>query len=172
MRKNKKNKNYFSIHVRCRKFVRQMAYMKSKKVYKENEIKPMKTDESLTQFVYQKKSPPTKDFTFNDFKKISAKVDFTQKEWSEILHISERTLQRYSHDNGSFNTGALDRILQINKTFQRGKEVFGSYDKFILWLREEPSMLEGSLSLHSLASIEGIHNILTQLGRIEHGILA
>jgi uncharacterized protein (DUF2384 family) len=55
---------------------------------------------------------------------------------------------------------------------QRGEEVFGSYAKFNLWLRGNPYMLEGQLSLHSLATIEGINNVLTQLGRIEHGILA
>ncbi len=112
------------------------------------------------------------NFNFSDFQKIASKVDFTQKEWSEILHISERTLQRYAHDNGTFNSGAIDRLLQINKVIQRGKEVFGSFKKFNNWLRDEPFMLEGRLSLHSLASIEGIHNIITQLGRIEHGIFA
>jgi len=33
-------------------------------------------------------------------------------------------------------------------------------------------MLEGRLSVQSLRSFEGINMILTQLGRIEHGILA
>jgi len=33
-------------------------------------------------------------------------------------------------------------------------------------------MLEGQLSLHSLASFDGINNVLTQIGRIEHGIFA
>ncbi|MEO5907639.1 MAG: antitoxin Xre/MbcA/ParS toxin-binding domain-containing protein, partial [Ginsengibacter sp.] len=59
-----------------------------------------------------------------------------------------------------------------NKVFERGKEVFGSYERFNLWLRSNPSMLEAQLSLRSLAGFDGIYNILTQLGRIEHGILA
>lgn len=112
----------------------------------------------------------TRDISFNDFQKIASKVDFTQKEWADILHISERTLQRYARDNGSFSSGVIDRIYQINKVFQRGKEVFGSFQKFNFWLRNDPYMLEGRLSLHSLASIEGINNVLIQLGRIEHGI--
>jgi hypothetical protein len=33
-------------------------------------------------------------------------------------------------------------------------------------------MLEGPLSIQSLARFEGINNVLTQIGRIEHGILA
>lgn len=117
-------------------------------------------------------APELKDFTFKDFSKIAAKTDFTQKEWADILHISERTLQRYANDNGIFNAGVTDRILHINKVFNRGEEVFGSYEKFNQWLRSEPRMLGASLSVHSLAGIEGIQNLLTQLGRIEHGLFA
>ena len=114
----------------------------------------------------------TKDFTYNNFKKIAAKTDFTQKEWSDILHISERTLQRYAKDNTTFNFSVTDRILQIDKVLHRGEEVFGSHEKFLQWLRNAPYMLEGRLSFNALASFEGINNILTQLGRIEHGIFA
>jgi putative toxin-antitoxin system antitoxin component (TIGR02293 family) len=145
--------------------------MKSKK-YKNTTIQSSKAEEPEAPYYTSNPGKITRDITFNDFQKVASKVDFTQKEWADILHISERTLQRYSHDNGSFNTGTIDRIVQINKVFQRGKEVFGSYQKFNLWLRGNPYMLEGHLSLHSLASIEGINNVLTQLGRIEHGILA
>jgi putative toxin-antitoxin system antitoxin component (TIGR02293 family) len=146
--------------------------MKKNKKYTEKEEKPMMAEEPMAIYELKKNVPSLKNFTFNDFKKIADKVDFTQKEWSDILHISERTLQRYAHDNGFFNTGVIDRILQINKVFERGKEVFGSYERFNLWLRDSPYMLEGRLSIHSLASFEGINLVLTQIGRIEHGIFA
>jgi putative toxin-antitoxin system antitoxin component (TIGR02293 family) len=146
--------------------------MKKIKKYKEDEEKPMMAEEPMAVYETRKRIPFIKEFTFNDFKKISEKVDFTQKEWADIFHISERTLQRYAHGEGSFNSGAVDRILQINKVFDRGNEVFGGYDRFNRWLRDNPYMLEGRLSIHSLASFEGINNIVTQIGRIEHGILA
>jgi putative toxin-antitoxin system antitoxin component (TIGR02293 family) len=146
--------------------------MKKNKKFTEKEEKPMMVEEPTAIYELKKNVPSLKNFTFNDFKKIADKVDFTQKEWSDILHISERTLQRYAHDNGFFNTGVIDRILQINKVFERGKEVFGSYERFNLWLRDNPYMLEGRLSIHSLASFDGINLVLTQIGRIEHGIFA
>ena len=146
--------------------------MKKNKKYTEKEEKPMMAEEPMAIYELKKNVPSLKNFTFNDFKKIADKVDFTQKEWSDILHISERTLQRYAHNNGFFNTGVIDRILQINKVFERGKEVFGSYERFNLWLRDNPYMLEGRLSIHSLASFDGINLVLTQIGRIEHGIFA
>jgi len=145
--------------------------MKTKK-YKNTAIKSGKAEEPEAVYYPSQPIKISRDISFSDFKKMASKVDFTQKEWADILHISERTLQRYAHNDGSFSSGTVDRLYQINKVFQRGKEVFGSYQKFNLWLRDNPYMLEGRLSLHSLASIEGINNVLTQLGRIEHGIFA
>ena len=145
--------------------------MKSKK-YKNTTIKSKSLEEPELVYGLQREIKTNTDLNFNDFQKIASKVDFTQKEWSDIIHLSERTLQRYSHDNSSFNSNVVDRLGQIKKVIQRGQEVFGSFEKFNLWLRGNPYMLEGQLSIHSLASIEGINNVLTQLGRIEHGILA
>jgi putative toxin-antitoxin system antitoxin component (TIGR02293 family) len=146
--------------------------MKSTKKYGKEEKELPSAAEPMIFYKPKKALPSLKNFTFNDFKKISDKIDFTQKEWAEILHISERTLQRYAHNSGFFNTGVIDRILQINTVIDRGKEVFGSYEKFNVWIRGNPYMLEGRLSLQSLASIDGINKVLTQLGRIEHGIFA
>jgi putative toxin-antitoxin system antitoxin component (TIGR02293 family) len=145
--------------------------MKSEK-YKNTTIKSKSLAEVELVYGLQRELKINTILNFSDFQKISSKVDFTQKEWGGILHLSERTLQRYSHDNSSFNSNVVDRLTQIKKVIQRGHEVFGSYEKFNLWIRGNPYMLEGQLSIHSLASIEGINNVLTQLGRIEHGIFA
>jgi putative toxin-antitoxin system antitoxin component (TIGR02293 family) len=131
-----------------------------------------KVEEPLTLLSNNKNTLLLQDFTFKDFKKIADRVPLSQKEWSDLLHISERTLQRYSKDNGSFNFSVTDRILQIEKVIKKGIEVFGSSEKFMQWLKDRPSMLEGGLSLQSLSSFEGINRILTQLSRIEYGILA
>ncbi len=145
--------------------------MKNKN-YKKSDGQISKVNEPFIGYTPSTVHKLIKDFTFEDFKKISLKIDFTQKEWADILHISERTLQRYSKDNTSFSFSSTDRILQIHKVITRGKEVFGSFEKFNRWLRENHSMPEAELSIYSLATFEGINLLLTQLGRIEHGILA
>lgn len=149
---------------------------KNKSVKNKVEYKPhtkvSKIQEPLISFSPVKQMPLVKEFNFKEFKKIADKVPFTLQEWSQILHISERTLQRYAKANSTFPFSVVDRILQIDKVIKRGIDVFGSLDKFISWLRSNPYMLEGRLSLQSLRSIEGINLVLTQLGRIEHGVLA
>ncbi len=142
-----------------------VAYKKSDAANKIEEPKAM----------YQPIAKPLaalKDFTFKEFKKIADHTPFTQAEWAAMLHVSERTLQRYAKNNGSFAPMNAERAMQLDKVFKRGQEVFGSIDKFYTWIRRSPYMLEGQLSLQSLTSAQGIDMVLTQLGRIEHGILA
>ena len=116
--------------------------------------------------------PSLKDFTFNEFKKIADRAPFSQAEWAGILHVSERTLQRYAKNNGTFAPMNAERALQIAKLLDQGKITFGNTDKFYEWLSENPYMLEGNLSLESLSSLDGIEKVLTQLGRIQHGIFS
>jgi len=111
-----------------------------------------------------------KDLTYNDFKKVADKVPFTLSEWSDILHISERTLQRYAKDNHAFAPINAERFMLIENVLQQAKITFGNTDKFYAWIKREPYMLEGNLSMRSLTSFEGIQNVLTQLGRIQHGL--
>ncbi|MCW3092732.1 MAG: hypothetical protein JWP81_3801 [Ferruginibacter sp.] len=116
--------------------------------------------------------PSVKDFTYSEFKKLTEKTPFTQAEWAAMLQLSERTLQRYAKNNSSFAPINAERFVHINQVLTRAKKVFGSIDVFYNWIHSNPPMLEGDLSFSSLTSFEGIQKVLTQLGRIEHGILA
>ena len=112
------------------------------------------------------------NFTYSEFKKIAEKTPFTQSEWAAMLHVSERTLQRYAKNNSSFAPINAERFVQIIQVVNRAKKVFGSVDYFYNWIHSNPPMLEGDLSFSSLSSQDGIQKILLQIGRIEHGILA
>jgi putative toxin-antitoxin system antitoxin component (TIGR02293 family) len=89
-----------------------------------------------------------------------------------MLHVSERTLQRYAKNNSSFAPINAQRFVQIVQVIHRAKKVFGSVETFYEWIHSQPPMLEGGLSINSLTSHEGIQKILIQIGRIEQGILA
>ena len=113
-----------------------------------------------------------KEFTYTEFKKIADKTPFTQAEWASMLHISERTLQRYAKFNGHFASMNAERILQIASLLKEAAITFGSVDKFYQWIKRNPYMLEGDISLSSLNSFDGIEKVLTQLKRIQHGLFA
>lgn len=128
--------------------------------------------EALPAYRSVKSLPRLKDFTYTEFRKIADKAPFTQAEWASILHVSERTLQRYAKDNSTFAPINAERALQIEKVLKEAKITFGKVGNFYTWLKREPHMLEGNLSFDSLTSFDGIQKVLTQLGRIQHGLFA
>lgn len=110
--------------------------------------------------------------SFDSFEEILTKYPFTLEEWSSFLHISERTIQRYRKDSKPFDTLQSEKILQITFLYERGVEVFGSQDKFNLWLKT-PSLALGRVQPKELLdNVFGITLLEEELGRIEHGILA
>ena len=171
----KKDSKKFAIlrHVSylCKTNVRSMKKKVKITPYKQNNT-ISKLEEPMPVYRSVKALPQVKDFTFNEFKKIADKSPFTQSEWAAILHVSERTLQRYAKNNGSFAPINAERALQIDKVLKEGKITFGKVENFYNWIKRGPYMLEGDLSFNSLTSYEGIQKVLTQLGRIQHGILA
>ena len=130
--------------------------------------------EELLAPVYRsvKAIPAAKDFTYNEFKKIADKVPFTQAEWAAIIHVSERTLQRYAKNNGVFAPINAERAMQIAAVIKEGIHTFGNAALFYSWIKRNPYMLEGNLSFDALTTADGIQKVLTQLGRIQHGIFA
>ncbi len=116
--------------------------------------------------------PVVKDYSYDDFKKMADKVPFTQAEWASMLHVSERTLQRYAKNNGEFAPINAERAQQIAHVIKRGKEVLGKEEDFYNWIKRNPYSIDGKLSLESLTRAHGIAEVLVQLGRIEQGIFA
>src|SRR5436190_20035006 len=98
-------------------FVRQFTPMakKTKSGKYTHSSKPSKVEEPVAEYKSVKKLPALAEFTYKRFERIASQVPFTQKEWSNILHLSERTLQRYAKDNSNFEGIYTDRILHIEE---------------------------------------------------------
>ena len=106
------------------------------------------------------------------FRKIALQNHFSMNDWSGLLHISERTLQRYRKEKKKFNQAQSERILEIVLLMNHGLEVFGGTDKFNSWLISENLALGRIKPKQLLDSSFGIGIIKDELTRIEHGILA
>lgn len=162
--------NVVYLCVKCR-IMKKNIPKKKGIAYKTNEL--LSKAEEPAAFLRPAKSiPATKDFTYAEFKKIAAKAPFTQSEWASILHVSERTLQRYAKNNGLFAPINAERALMLARVIKEGVLTFGTTELFYSWIKRNPHMLEGALSFESLTTTDGIQNVLTQLGRIQHGIFA
>ena len=145
--------------------------IKKHPLYRQKDI-PAKISEPSPAYRSVKSLPLVKDFTYAEFKRIADKTPFTQAEWATLLHVSERTLQRYAKNNGHFAPINAERALQIEKVLKEAKITFGKVENFYTWIKRNPYMLEGNLSFNSLTTYTGIEKVLTQLIRIQHGLFA
>ncbi len=117
------------------------------------------------------KLPSVDDLTYKRFQRFADKIPFiTLKEWSHILHLSERTLQRYAKSNTSFEGIYTDRILHIQQLIEMGLETFSTAEAFYQWLKREKNVLGHLLNFDSLYSTQGIQQTIDEIGRIQYGV--
>ena len=143
--------------------------IKNKKYTAEN-ADHSRVEEPTPEYKAFKRLPVVADFPYRKFEKIMALVPFTQKEWANILHLSERTLQRYSKDNNSFEGIYVDRILQLEQLIQMGLETFVDAEALYRWLHREKKVLGHVINFESLYSTQGIQDIIDEIGRIQYGV--
>jgi uncharacterized protein (DUF2384 family) len=110
------------------------------------------------------------DFTYSRFKKVYDMAPFSFKDWAGFLHLSERTLLRYSSENKSFEGIYIERILMLERLFKKGIEVFSTPDTFFKWLIKPKKVMSFVLDKSALSTTEGILALEDELGRIEHGV--
>lgn len=146
---------------------------KAKKI-RPNTVIPPTVEESPAPYLPAKKEslPSVAEFTYRKFKKVADKVPFTQTEWASILHLSERTLQRYAKSNTSFDGIYTDRILQLQELIETGLETFSSAEALYRWLKKDKSVMGHVLNFNSLSSSRGIQETINQLVRIQQGVYA
>ncbi len=148
-----------------------VSYSKSPlmKVIKQPKVAAAMTDDSsILTLIHTSRT----GLKYIQFEKISMDSAFTLEEWSEMLHLSTRSMLRYKKDKKSFDPIQSEKILQIALLYEKGIEVFGSAGTFDSWLASEVVVLGGLVPKSLLDSSFGIQLVSDQLGRIAHGVLA
>jgi len=97
---------------------------------------------------------------------------FKKQETATLINISPKTLDRHLKMRKPFNGLQSDRILELAELFQKGQEVFGNDLKFLKWLDSNIAVLNNTTPKEWLDTQQGIKVIMTELGRIQHGIFA
>ena len=64
----------------------------------------------------------------------------------------------------------LKNLLQIEKVFEAGKDVFVDEERFLRWLRQPCDALGGKKPIFLLNSVEGVKQVRDELVRIDYGI--
>jgi putative toxin-antitoxin system antitoxin component (TIGR02293 family) len=102
---------------------------------------------------------------------LAKSISLNIQELANILHISERTLQRYD-DDAIIKTEYAEKAVELARLYTRGEEVFGSIDKFKIWIKTPGHVFKGEAPVTILDTSAGFDMVFKELGRIEHGIFA
>ncbi|WP_373055831.1 antitoxin Xre/MbcA/ParS toxin-binding domain-containing protein [Zunongwangia sp. H14] len=93
------------------------------------------------------------------------------KQVSKLIHVSERTLQRYSPDK-TINISSSERLIELTRLFHKGIDVFSEKEKFITWLNRSNKALANSKPIDLIETSLGIDLVMEELLRIEHGVFS
>lgn len=102
---------------------------------------------------------------------LAKQISLTIQEVAGIMHISERTLQRYTPGT-LIKTEHAEKAIELARLYQRGTEVFGTMDNFNDWMKTPNYTLNGEAPLNLLDTSIGFELILQTLGRIEYGVFS
>jgi putative toxin-antitoxin system antitoxin component (TIGR02293 family) len=102
---------------------------------------------------------------------LAKRISLTIQEFADIMHISERTLQRYD-DDAIIKTEYAEKAVELARLYTRGEDVFGSLDKFKTWMKTPLHVFKGETPVSLLDTSVGFDMVFKELGRIEHGIFA
>lgn len=95
----------------------------------------------------------------------------TQSDVAKWLHITEPTLRKHLQGPHDLNQGLSEHIIQLFELFDKGLDTFGSPGEFKSWLRHYNPGID-AVPYDLLDTITGISIVISQLIRIDYGVLA
>jgi putative toxin-antitoxin system antitoxin component (TIGR02293 family) len=102
---------------------------------------------------------------------LAANLRLSLKAMTRLLDVAERTIQRKA-DEDLLDSSTTEQVLQLAEVFARGHTIFGTADRFRMWLDTENLSLGGKRPFELLPSRFGCQMVLDTLGRIEYGIVS
>jgi putative toxin-antitoxin system antitoxin component (TIGR02293 family) len=105
------------------------------------------------------------------FNLIQDYTPFSDTDWSNFLDISTKSLQRYKQSSRDFRPIQSEKIIEMAEVANMGMDVFGNMEKFKLWA-DTPNFSLGNLPpIELLKDSYGKEMVISELTRINHGIL-
>jgi len=97
---------------------------------------------------------------------------FSESDWADFLNISTKSLHRYwTSPEHHFKRIHSEKIIEMAEVTKVGLDVFSSIEKLKLWLNT-PSYALGKLKpIELLKDSYGKEMVISELNRINHGIL-
>ena len=112
-----------------------------------------------------------KGYPISIFERLKERMHLPEKELANVVNISHRTLARRKKD-GRLQTDESERILRIERLFDRAVEVLGNDVSAIDWF-QKPNVALGNVPPLQFADTEpGAREVEDLLGRLENGVFS
>lgn len=109
---------------------------------------------------------------YSFFNLIQHYTPFSDNDWANFLEISTKSLLRYKQSSKTFRPIQSEKIIEMAEVTNVGLDVFGDMEKFKLWL-DTPNFSLGNLKpIELLRDSYGKEMVISELTRINYGILA
>lgn len=105
------------------------------------------------------------------FNLIKNVTPFSEGDWAAVLGISTKSLLRHKQTSKQFKPLQSEKIIEIAEVTNVGVEVFGDLEKFKLWLDTPNFPLGGLKPMELLKDSYGKELVISELTRINYGIL-
>lgn len=106
------------------------------------------------------------------FEVIYQKALLSEKEWSHILDISEKTLGRYAKEGPDFRFRRYqsEKILDVAQVTDLGLSFFDTPEGYRQWLDTPNYMFREQKPIELLSDAHGCSLLCDELGRLEYGL--
>lgn len=106
---------------------------------------------------------------YNSF--IHVIIKYTDKDFAGIAGTSARTLSRLKSDQ-NIPQQAAEVTISLMRAYEKAKEIFGSQENAVKWLKSPNSVLGGITPVEAMSSRFGAEEVMDILGRIEYGVFS
>ena len=105
---------------------------------------------------------------------LAKNISFSEAEISSVIHISPRSLQRWTNEtkNKILDKEISAKTIALATLFSNGASVFGSINAFTQWLRLNNPALKNKKPIDFLDTSIGFDLINDELGKIEYGVFS
>jgi putative toxin-antitoxin system antitoxin component (TIGR02293 family) len=141
---------------------------------KDNKFGSVKSNITYADFLSDKMlmiSAIRRGIPYSLFDLIRHSTPFTDMDWANFLDISTKSLHRYKESSKQFKPNQSEKIIEMAEVTSVGIDVFGDMTKFKLWL-DTPNFSLGNLKpMELLKDSYGKELVISELTRINYGIL-
>ncbi len=110
---------------------------------------------------------------FGLFEKLRSILTFTDSDWASYLGLSLKSLQRYrANADHIFKPMHSEKIIALTEVAHRGREVFGSQEKFDSWFHTPLMVFANQKPKDFVNDSYGKEMVIDELNRIDHGVFA